>query len=112
MAEMTDEQLQKTADFYGISMEDARYRQATCLAQGDNPQDPICVGCARRPNEILAYIDAAQGSEHDPPPSPEQVRLYVIYEEGTYNEHNGHFLCDECYIRNGMPSSERGWVCP
>ena len=37
---------------------------------------------------------------------------YVIHNEGTYNRENGHFLCDECYIKAGMPSSRDGWVCP
>lgn len=109
---MTDEQLQASADFYGITVEEGRIREQICLAQGDNPEDPICIGCARRPTEILMYVEAAQGSEDAPPPSPEAIRLYVIQEEGTYNRRNGHFLCDECYIRNGMPSSDRGWVCP
>jgi predicted Fe-S protein YdhL (DUF1289 family) len=110
MAEMTDEQLQKTADFYGISMEDARYR--ICQAHTGDPHDPICVGCARRPSEIQEYIDACTDGEDVPVTSADEVRWYVISNEGTYNEHNGHFLCDDCYIRNGMPSSERGWVCP
>jgi hypothetical protein len=37
---------------------------------------------------------------------------YVRDEEGTYNPANGHFLCDECYIKAGQPSSPRGWRCP
>jgi hypothetical protein len=109
--EMSDAQLQAAADFYGIGMEEARLRHQLCLNQGDDPNDPICIGCARRPTEMISYIDAVMG-ESGPPASPEQIRLYVIYNEGTYNSRNGHFLCDECYIRNGMPSSDRGWICP
>jgi hypothetical protein len=111
--QMDDAQLQASADFYGIDMDEARKRHAICLAQGDNPQDPICIGCARRPTEILSYIECAAGSEEAlATVTPEEIRLYVIHEEGTYNPKNGHFLCDECYIRNGMPSREGGWVCP
>lgn len=113
MTELTDEQLRPAAEFYGITIEEARTRHQILLAQGDNPQDPICIGCARRPTEILNYIECAAGSEEGMVMvTPEAIRLYVIEEEGTYNPRNGHFLCDEDYIRNGMPSSDRGWVCP
>lgn len=37
---------------------------------------------------------------------------YVWQEEGTLNRQNGHFLCDDCYIAAGMPTSPTGWVCP
>jgi hypothetical protein len=37
---------------------------------------------------------------------------YVIANEGTYNRVSGHFLCDTCYIKAGIPTSPLGWVCP
>jgi hypothetical protein len=95
----------RAADHYGIDMEEASRRYHLIVAQGDNPEDPICVGCAKRPHEIESY-------RMDPKDDDTTMRLYCIYEEGTYNERNGHFLCDFCYIANGMPSSPNGWVCP
>ena len=107
---MTD-WLEKSAEFYGITMDEAKERQHRCAEQGNNPKDPICVGCARRPPEIPAYRWAAMEHEDDIVTDAD-VTVYVIREDGTFNRKNGHFLCDECYIRNGQPSSERGWVCP
>jgi hypothetical protein len=37
---------------------------------------------------------------------------FVREEEGTFNRSNGHFLCTDCYIAAGMPSSPEGWVAP
>lgn len=108
---MTDEQIQQGADFYGIDMDEARRRYEIVQAHTDDPNDPICVGCAKRPPELDAYRWAAMTDE-DHKPTDEEVTAYVIAEEGTYNQTNGHFLCDPCYIRNGQPSSDRGWVCP
>jgi hypothetical protein len=89
----------------------------------DNPDDPICVGCAKRPYELDEYVQMVT----EPPDESEpqkfvmaselgQVMLkakkYVIQEEGTYNPANGHFLCTYCYIKNGQPTGSHGWVCP
>jgi len=104
--------LQRCADFYGIDMDEALRRRAVVTAQTDDPNDPICIGCARRPHEINAYIEVVQGAPDAPVPTAAEVRQYVIEEEGTYNRENGHFLCDEDYIKNGMPSRDGGWVCP
>jgi hypothetical protein len=41
--------------------------------------------------------------------TPEQV---VREQEGTFNPRNGHFLCTDCYIKAGMPSSPVGWHAP
>lgn len=112
MSILTDDQLQPMMRFYGVSLEEARRRNVACVEQGDDPHDPICIGCARRPHEIEGYVVCCMESEGDPRPTDDEVRLYVIHEEGTYNRANGHFLCDPCYIKNGMPSSDRGWVCP
>lgn len=66
------------------------------------PFDPRC---GRHPSEIPVYVDYAR----DYGLSPD---AYVRQYEGTYNHENGHFLCDECYIAAGMPSSPTGWKCP
>ena len=65
----------------------------------------ICVGCGKTPSELDEYTELAKAEEM----TPEQ---YVIEEEGTYNPTNGHFVCTECYIRIGCPSSEKGWKAP
>ena len=66
----------------------------------------ICIGCNKPPSQLQEYIDAAERDGYD---SPED---YVRAEEGTYNRENGHFLCTECYINAGMPTSSQGWVAP
>lgn len=67
--------------------------------------EPICTGCGKRPHELAEYVDAAKESRMTPD-------AYVRAEEGTYNRENGHFLCTDCYVRAGMPSSPTGWVAP
>ena len=44
--------------------------------------------------------------------SAEEREAYVRKEEGTYNMNNGHFACDSCYIRIGMPNGPYGWTAP
>ena len=65
----------------------------------------ICTGCQRCPSEIAEYVDAAREEGITP-------RSYVQREEGTFNRHNGHFLCPACYIKAGMPFSPGGWKAP
>lgn len=67
--------------------------------------EPFDPACERRPDQIPEYVEAAK--EHEMTPDE-----YVKREEGTYNPDNGHFLCTTCYVKHGMPSSPRGWVCP
>ena len=67
----------------------------------------ICTGCNRRPDQIEEYLEAVEEGEHNE--TPEE---YVKAEEGTYNPENGHFLCTDCYIKAGMPSSPYGWIAP
>lgn len=106
---MTERRLAECARFYGITMDEALRRHKACMAQGDNPADPICIGCACRPYQLDEYRDAMD----DPAgASDAEVIAYAIANEGTYNPANGHFLCSLCYIANGMPSSPRGWRCP
>lgn len=64
--------------------------------------EPICTGCQRHPDEIPEYIEQSMNLDITPD-------KFVRREEGTYNRENGHFLCTECYIKAGMPSTERGW---
>lgn len=65
--------------------------------------DLYCVGCLKGPSELQEYIDAALG-EHSGV-SGMIADDYVWKEEGTLNRENGHFLCTECYVKAGMPSS-------
>lgn len=68
--------------------------------------EPRCGGCNKRPHELTCYT-AITGTR-----DPEICDRYVRQEEGTYNLKNGRFLCDDCYIKAGMPTSPTGWVCP
>lgn len=68
---------------------------------------PVCGRCGKRPDEIDEYIEAARECADGSTPDD-----YVRSEEGTYNKENGHFLCTICYFEAGMPTSDRGWVCP
>lgn len=66
---------------------------------------PFCTGCKKFAGQIEVYVEIAADEEMLPDD-------YVREEEGTYNPANGHFLCTDCYIKAGMPSSPRGWVAP
>jgi hypothetical protein len=65
----------------------------------------ICAGCGLTPNELDEYKEFAEAEGMTP-------NEYVIEEEGTYNPENGHFLCTECYVKFGCPSTEKGWKAP
>lgn len=65
----------------------------------------ICIGCNKRPEEISSIVMFAEMEGVTPDE-------FVLENEGTYNEANGHFLCDEDYIKAGEPSSPNGWVAP
>lgn len=121
MSAMTEEQMARTAAFYGIDMTEARRRYEVLQAHRDDPEDPICVGCARRPAEMEEYdilLPDYDGEHFDNDGHlrtltlAEKRRLACTENEGTLNSENGHFLCTEDYIRNGSPSNSRGWVCP
>jgi hypothetical protein len=84
------------------------------------PFDPSCY---RNATDIPEYalqlkdemVWADKGDEWarmSPEEKNEMITNFVINEEGTYNRENGHFLCTECYIKAGMPSSPVGWKCP
>ena len=67
----------------------------------DEPWDP---GCGRYASQMtgLGYFTEEGQSNAD----------YIRKEEGTYNPETRHFLCDDCYIKAGMPTSPSGWKCP
>ncbi len=65
----------------------------------------ICTGCNKSPSDLPEYVEMA--AEEDMTPDN-----YCWSEEGTLNRQNGHFLCTNCYVHAGMPSSPRGWVAP
>lgn len=70
----------------------------------EKPQ-PICTGCNKKPAELEEYSEPEIIGDMTPDD-------YVRSEEGTYNPETGHFLCTDCYVNAGMPSSPRGWVAP
>lgn len=73
----------------------------------------ICQGCGKTPLQLGGeYRDLLMEDEDSPQPTDQQVLDCAWREEGTLNTENGHFLCNMCYIKAGMPSSPRGWRCP
>lgn len=68
--------------------------------------NPKCAGCGLDPNDDPYLMAFAKDEGY------KDAREYVFIEEGTYNATNGHFLCDECYIKAGQPSGPGGWVAP
>lgn len=67
--------------------------------------DYICIECGKKPSELSEYVYYAEQEGI----TPEQ---FVYENEGTFNFSNGHFLCTDCYIKVGMPSSPHGWKAP
>ena len=68
---------------------------------------PFCIGCGLTPAQLPEYVELAAEEGISP-------GEYVRREEGTLNRNNGHFACDTCYIRMGMPVGPNGtrWVAP
>lgn len=73
--------------------------------------EPLCVGCNRGADAFPEY-DIHREKEDGTIDETISRADVIRREEGTYNKENGHFLCDVCYIKAGMPSSDRGWVAP
>jgi len=78
------------------------------------PYDPMCERYAR---DMTSYDGTWAEDEDSYNATTEEERQAkrikaVIREEGTYNPNNGHFLCDSCYIKAGMPTGPHGWTCP
>lgn len=64
-----------------------------------------CIGCHKSPEELYSpEAVEAYGFE--------TAREFVLKDEGTLNLTNGHFACDSCYIKMGMPTSPQGWKAP
>ncbi len=59
-----------------------------------------CARCRKVPAEVVdrAWLEEGELAEH-----------YILVNEGTLDRATGAFLCDECYIAVGMPSSPTGW---
>lgn len=72
------------------------------------PYDPSCETYAKD----MEFLDVFIIEFPRESATPEERAAYIESNEGTYNHENGHFLCDACYIRAGMPTTERGWICP
>ena len=91
--------------------DDSYYEDGSVSAEIKPVRDLICIGCGKAPHELDEYISAsseiATGVKGGMKPED-----YVWEEEGTLNRENGHFLCTECYIKAGQPSSSRGWIAP
>ena len=112
---MTEAQIRRTAEFYGIDMQEAHRRYQIVQLHTGDPNDPICVGCAKRPAELPEYDMLLEPEDLEGITDERRAELRkeaCMREEGTRNPENGHFLCNSCYIRNGQPSSSRGWICP
>lgn len=77
----------------------------------DDPTDPFDPRCKRFARTMKEYDDAITDGEGGRVTPAARIG-YVMHEEGTYNPSNGHFLCDHCYVEEGMPSSPNGWRCP
>lgn len=85
--------------------------------------DVRCRQCGRKPEEITEYQMAAEvetiarlacvrdgkdpwwWSDEDTDDTPAAVTpmQFVQENDGTYNRHNGHFWCTDCYILVGQP---------
>lgn len=89
------------------------------------PKRMYCNGCSKQPHELDEYVDEARYeysedlADDDPrwndlPTEQQNLKTdeWAWYNEGTTNWENGHYLCTECYIKAGMPSSRYGWKAP
>jgi hypothetical protein len=68
------------------------------------PRDPVCGRLA----SDMAHLDSfwAESSEEVLALNEDErmaERVAYARRDGTYNRDNGHFWCDTCYIRAGMP---------
>lgn len=69
-----------------------------------HPYDPVCKRYAAEMTYLDSFIFESEEDEaRRGPATPEMRERYVITGEGTYNHLNGHFTCDTCYIKIGMP---------
>ena len=74
--------------------------------------DPFDPSCRRYAVEMPELDDNIREDGSNRRVTAIERARYVRAEEGTYNPANGHFLCDVCYIKAGMPVAPGGWKCP
>lgn len=65
------------------------------------PKDEVieCPYCGKHPNDLEEYVEAAKEENVS-------VVEYVKYNENTYCQFTGCFVCTSCYVNIGMPSIE------
>lgn len=56
-----------------------------------------CIGCGKKPSEIIEYVFEAEANGYS------SAEEFVKVEEGTYNPADESFYCTSCYIKAGMP---------
>jgi hypothetical protein len=98
---------------------DVVYANPQCPTHGTKlnpelePYDPTCQRYAKDMEDYdWSIAEEVEVEEEDFAATPQQRVAYVKYNEGTYNPVNGHFACDMCYIKLGMPVSPGGWKMP
>lgn len=101
---LTEEELKRACDHYGITVEEGRARMEKIDA-AEKEGKAICFLCAKYPSELSVYTELAEEENMD-------VDEWVKQNEGTFNPENNRFACDVCYIQIGMPSSKYGWKAP
>lgn len=76
--------------------------------------DLVCFNCHRTPEQIEEYVDEAAYINKETGSTQWTAGKYVMAEEGTLNQENGHFACTDCYIALGMPAvpAPGRWVAP
>jgi hypothetical protein len=67
------------------------------------PEVPTCAACGKTADELIPadFAEAVMGIGHTP--------TDLAVEDGTYNELSHRFLCDACYVADGMPTGPAGW---
>lgn len=80
--------------------------ELTRIADGE----PFCFRCGKPASSFEEYKIGAEDE------GLANAWQYVIQEEGTYNDANNRFACDQCYIEIGMPvggpGNDYGWKAP
>lgn len=69
-----------------------------------NPFDPKCGRLAADMADLDYFWAEDEGDLATyTEPERQEERVHYARKDGTYNSTNGHFLCDVCYIKVGMP---------
>lgn len=64
-----------------------------------------CAKCNREPKDIPEYRDDYKEYGASSPDA-------MAREDGTFNPDSNSFVCTECYVGIGCPSSPHGWTAP